>query len=153
MPSNYTIAKELKRVAYYREICNEDPANYPDAAWLVQSFSDGRLDELYKVEGRKILERTNELSAEVMDTIVEVIEGKEVSALQQESQGVPLTVLELVEIRGIGAKMARGLFSDLGVADLHGLRAVIADGQISKVKGFGAKTIEKLTAFLDDKGI
>jgi|GEM_PF-2305273 DNA polymerase (family 10) len=152
MPSNYTIAKELKRVAYYREICDEDPANYPDAAWIVQSFSGGRLDELYKTEGRKILERTNELSDEVMDTIVELIEGKEVSALE-EHQGVPLTVLELVEIRGVGAKMARGLFRQLGVADLPGLRAVIADGQISKVKGFGAKTIEKLKAFLDDKGI
>ena len=152
MPSNYTIAKELKRVAYYREICDEDPANYPDAAWIVQSFSGGRLDELYKTEGRKILERTNELSDEVMDTIVELIEGKEVSALE-EHQGVPLTVLELVEIRGVGAKMARCLFRQLGVADLPGLRAVIADGQISKVKGFGAKTIEKLKAFLDDKGI
>ena len=152
MPSNYTIAKELKRVAYYREICDQDPANYPDAAWIVQSFSGGRLDELYKTEGRKILERTNELSDEVMDTIVELIEGKEVSALE-EHQDVPLTVLELVEIRGIGAKMARGLFRQLGVADLQGLRAVIADGQISKVKGFGAKTIEKLTTFLDDKGI
>ena len=152
MPSNYTIAKELKRVATYREICDEDPANYPDAAWIVQSFSRGRLDELYKVQGRKILERTNELSDEVIDTIVEVIEGKEVGALQ-ERQGVPLTVLELVEIRGIGAKMARSLFRELGIVDLQGLQTGIADGQIRKVKGFGAKTIEKVAAFLDDKGI
>ena len=77
MPSNYTISKELKRVADYREICGEDPADYLNAAWMVQSFSRGRLDELYPVEGRELLERTNEFSDEVIDTIVEIIEGKE----------------------------------------------------------------------------
>lgn len=152
MPSNYTIAKELKRVADYREICGEDPADYLNAAWMVQSFSHGRLDELYPVDGRELLERSNEFSDEVIDTIVEVIEGKEVRALQ-ERQGVPLTVLELVEIRGIGGKMARRLFSELGVVDLQGLRAAVVNGQISQVKGFRTKTIEKITAFLDEKGV
>lgn len=152
MPSNYTIAKELKRVADYREICGKDPADYLNAAWMVQSFSRGRLDELYPVEGRALLEDTNEFSDEVIDTIVELIEGKEVRALQ-ERQDVPLTVLELVEIRGIGGKMARRLFSELGVIDLQGLRAVVKNGQISQVKGFRTKTIEKITAFLDEKGV
>ena len=59
------------------------PADYLNAAWMVQSFSRGRLDELYPVEGRELLERTNEFSDEVIDTIAEVIEGKEVRALQE----------------------------------------------------------------------
>ena len=92
------------------------------------------------------------LADEVIDTIVEVIEGKENRALQ-ERQGVPLTVLELVEIRGIGGKMARRLFGELGVVDLQGLRAVVVNGQISQLKGFRTKTIEKITAFLDERGV
>ncbi|NKB66325.1 MAG: hypothetical protein GKR89_04640 [Candidatus Latescibacteria bacterium] len=153
MPSNYTIAQVLKRVAYYRDICAEDPGNYPDAAWMIQGFAGGRLDELYPNEGLKALERTNEYSDEVLATIAEVIEDKPVNALSQERQGVPLTVLDIVDIKGVGAVTARTLFEELGVADLPSLRVAINDNRIGQVKGFGAKTIEKITAYLDKKGL
>ncbi len=52
MPSNRTIAKQLKRVVDYREICGEEPGNYTEAAWIVQSFTEGALDALYKTGGR-----------------------------------------------------------------------------------------------------
>ena len=140
-------------MANYREICGEDPADYLNAAWMVQSFSRGRLDELYPVEGREPLERTNEFSDEVIDTIVEVIEGKEIRALQGERQGVPLTVLELIEIRGIGGKMAGRLFSELGVVDLQGLRAVVVNGQISQGKGLQDKDHRENHRFSGRKGV
>ena len=105
---------------------------------MVQSFSRGRLDELYPVEGRELLENTNEFSDDVIDTIVELIEGKEVRALQ-ERQGIPLTVLELVEIRGIGGKMAGRLFSELGVVDLQGLRACCQERTNQPGKGLQDK--------------
>ena len=147
MPSNYTISKELKRVADYLVICDEEPGNFPDAAWMMQNWA-GRLDEAIESCGRVVLEETNEYGAEVVDAVVEIVEGKQVSALAERA-GVPLTVLKLTEIKGIGAKMARGLFRDLDVVDLDGLRAVIEDGRIGMVKGFGPKTIDKITAYLN----
>ena len=50
----------------------------------------------------------------------------------------------MTEIKGLGAKMARRLYDELGIADLRSLLAAVADGRISKVKGFGPTMIEKI---------
>lgn len=48
MPSNYTIAKILKQVAYYREICDRNPGQYQGTAMEVQSLHCLRHDKSTK---------------------------------------------------------------------------------------------------------
>ena len=110
-----------------------------------QSISGSRLDEEYKSAERMRL-LLNEADDEVLQTVREVIEGKPISALIEDS--VPLTILEITEIKGIGAKMARAAYDDLGVKDLQSLKECLEDGRLSKVKGFGPKMIEKIQAHL-----
>ena len=143
MPSNYTIAKALSQVAYYREICDRSPGQYPGTAMEIQSLRGQRIDALPKLDYASIKALIDEPDTEVVQTIQEIVEGKAVTALQPDH--VPVTILELTEIRGLGAKLARRVFDELGVADLAGLKSAAENGNLATVKGFGLKLIEKIT--------
>lgn len=142
MPSNYTIAKILKQVAYYREICDRNPGQYLGTAMEVQSLRGQRIDALPKLDDSSIKTLLGEPDTEVIQTIQEIVEGRPVTALQPDH--IPITILELTEIRGLGAKLAKRVFDELGVADLAGLKSAAENGNLSTVKGFGPKMIEQI---------
>ena len=104
MPSNYTIAKILKQVAYYREICDQNPGQYLGTAMEVQSLRGQRIDALPKLDYSSIKALIDEPDTEVIQTIQEIVEGRTVTALQPDH--IPITILELTEIRGLGANLA-----------------------------------------------
>ncbi|MXX14912.1 MAG: hypothetical protein F4Y39_06410 [Gemmatimonadetes bacterium] len=144
MPSNYTIAKILKQVAYYREICERDPGQYLGTAMEVQSLRGQRIDALPKLDYSSIKALLGEPDTEVVQTIREIVEGRPVTALQPDH--VPITILELTEIRGLGTKLARRVFDELGVVDLAELKSAAENGKLSIVKGFGPKMIEQIAS-------
>ncbi len=144
MPSNFTIAKTLKRVAYYREICGHDAGQYPGAAMEAQFLQGRRIDEITdETELRRVL---NEADEAVLETVREIVAGAEVSALKEDV--VPLTILEITEIKGVGAKMAKRAYEDAGVVDLQSLKIAMEAGSLGAVKGFGPKMLEKIAAHL-----
>jgi DNA polymerase (family 10) len=142
MPSNYTIAKTLQRVAYYKEICGHSPGQYPGSAMEAQSIQGQRLDQLENPTSEKLKEFLDEADPEVIQTVQEILEGREISALKEDS--VPVTILEITEIKGFGPKMARRVYDELGVVGLSDLNDAVEKGTLSKVKGFGEKMIEKI---------
>ena len=46
MPSNYTIAKALQQIVYYRDICGCSAGSFPGVMLEVQALRGVRLDEL-----------------------------------------------------------------------------------------------------------
>jgi DNA polymerase (family X) len=142
MPSNYTIAKTLQHVAYYKEICGHSPGQYPGTAMEVQSIQGQRLDKLENPSPEELKRFLDEASPEVIQTVQEILQDREISALKEGS--VPITILEITEIKGLGPKMAKKVYDDLGVVDVCGLKAALENGTLSKVKGFGPKMIEKI---------
>jgi len=107
-----------------------------------QSIQGQRLDQLENPSSEKLKEFLDEADPEVIRTVQEILQGREITALKEDS--VPITILELTEIKGLGAKMVKRVYDELGVVDLNGLRAAIDNGTLSKVKGFGQKVIEKI---------
>ncbi len=146
MPSNYTIAKMLQRIAYYREICGNPPGQFPGAMMEVQSLAGVRLDELYKTDWPSAQRYVNEADQEVMQAIEQIIRGETPAALAEDK--VPLSILELTDIKGIGAKTAKRAYDELGVKNLKDLQAAVENGRLAKVKGFGPKMIEKIQQHL-----
>lgn len=142
MPSNYTIAKTLQRVACYREICGRDPGQYPGTAMEAQSLAGQRLDALENPTDEELKAFLDEADAEVLQTIHEILQGSEITALRPDS--VPLSILEITEIKGLGPKMARRVHEELGIVDLCGLKEALDNGSLARVKGFGPKVSEKI---------
>jgi DNA polymerase (family 10) len=64
----------------------------------------------------------------------------------------PPTLVEVTRVPGVGAKTARRLFDELGVATLEDLKAAAEDERIRDLKGLGAKAEENVLAGLERLG-
>jgi DNA polymerase (family X) len=56
----------------------------------------------------------------------------------------PAGLLEMLRVGGLGPKKVKALYDELGVDDLDKLKAACEDGRVAKLKGFGAKTQQKV---------
>ena len=68
---------------------------------------------------------------------------------------VPPGLVEMLRIQGMGPKKAKTLYEELGIDTLDKLKAACEAGTIADLKGFGAKTQQKILeglAFLDKTG-
>ncbi|MBX3144934.1 MAG: DNA polymerase/3'-5' exonuclease PolX [Trueperaceae bacterium] len=81
-----------------------------------------------------------------LKTLVDTGALPQIAALQER---VPLGLLEVVQVKGVGAKQARTLYDTLGVASLDDLEAAAKDGKIAALSGFGAKTQERILKGID----
>jgi DNA polymerase (family 10) len=57
---------------------------------------------------------------------------------------VPATALELLRVPNVGPKTAARLHQELGINSLADLKAAAESGKLSKIKGFGTKTVESI---------
>ncbi|PTX92043.1 hypothetical protein DB346_24145 [Verrucomicrobia bacterium LW23] len=147
MPSNYTIAKALGRISYYKQLCGTDPHHFAEGAMLAQGLAGARLDDIHANNPARLKEIFNEADDEFFQALAEIIAGKEdLTALQ--GGEIPLSLLDVTEIKGLGAKSVRRLYTELGVTDLPSLKAKVDDGSLVKLKGFGPSTVEKINAHL-----
>lgn len=64
--------------------------------------------------------------------------------LEELYQQIPPSVLDLVRVPALGPKKAAVLFRELGIRNLSDLRAGCLSGRIAALKGFGAKSCEKI---------
>ena len=68
---------------------------------------------------------------------------------------VPPGLVEMLRIQGMGPKKAKTLYEELGIDTLDKLKVACEAGTIADLKGFGAKTQQKILeglAFLDKTG-
>src|SRR5690606_20575663 len=62
---------------------------------------------------------------------------------------IPLGLLDIIKIKGIGAKQAAALWRDLGVSDVAELQAAVEDGRIASAAGFGQKTALRMAKAIE----
>lgn len=78
--------------------------------------------------------------------IREFVEKGTSSELEDLLERTPRGILDILSIRGLGAKKVRAIWEGLGVESLEGLEAAARDGSIAGLKGFGAKSAENILA-------
>ena len=83
--------------------------------------------------------------AEKAHTLVETGGLPQLETLREE---IPDSVIAMTRIPGLGAKKAAVLHRELAIGSLEELRKACNDGQVRKLKGFGAKTEEMILAGL-----
>jgi len=87
--------------------------------------------------------------AEKIDALIET--GKIPAAVKLKAK-FPPTLVEVTRVPGVGAKTARRLFDELGVANLEDLKAAAEGERIRQLKGLGAKAEENVLAGLERLG-
>jgi len=71
--------------------------------------------------------------------IEEYLRTGKMEKYQETLSGIPEGLLPLLEVQGLGGKTIRLVWKELGVKDLAGLKRVIRDGSLAKLRGLGDK--------------
>jgi DNA polymerase (family 10) len=87
--------------------------------------------------------------AEKIDALIET---GEIPAAVKLKAKFPPTLVEVTRVPGVGAKTARRLFDELGVATLEDLKASAEGERIRELKGLGPKAEENVLAGLERLG-
>jgi DNA polymerase (family 10) len=87
--------------------------------------------------------------AEKIDALIET---GEIPAAAKLKAKFPPTLVEVTRVPGLGAKTARRLFDELGVATLEDLRKAAEAERIRELKGLGPKVEENVLASLERLG-
>jgi DNA polymerase (family X) len=82
------------------------------------------------------------------DKVRELLETGKVAKLEALRAKHPSSVVALLRVPGLGPKAIQRLRSELGVASIDDLRAALARRALRELRGFGAKSEEKLAKSL-----
>ncbi len=141
---NLEIARRLHQVADLLEIDGANPFRvraYRNAARTVGAHA---------VEMRKLvadgtdLTRLPGIGKEMANHIRELVEEGELSILGELAERVPLTLVEVMELPGVGPKKAARLWRELEVTTVEQLAGAAESGEVAELDGFGERSQEKL---------
>jgi DNA polymerase (family 10) len=86
------------------------------------------------------------------EKIQALLETGEIPAAVKLKAKFPPTLIEVTRVPGLGAKTARRLFDELGIASMEDLKVAAEGEQIREVKGLGPKVEENVLASLERLG-
>lgn len=86
---------------------------------------------------------------EISEKIDELLRTGELAYYKKISKGVPAGVFDLLQIPDVGPKTVARLWRELNITDVAKLEKAARAGKLQKVKGFGAKSEEKILAGID----
>lgn len=141
---NVEIAGLLRDVADLLEIREANP-------FRVRAYRNAvRTVEAHAVPMRKLVEEGADLTElpaigkEMARHIAEIVETGRLSVLDELTEEVPPTLIDLMRLPGVGPKKARKLWDELGVETLDDLREAAGAGRVAELEGFGEKTQAKI---------
>jgi DNA polymerase (family 10) len=101
------------------------------------------------------LSKVRGIGEAIRDKVTTLVTTGRLPYLDDLRASIPPGLLAMLRINGVGPKKVRAIHHELGVDTVAGLKAACEDGSLAKLKGFGAKTAEKILAgiaFLDSAG-
>lgn len=154
--SNKEIADILYEMAALYEMAGVEfkPRAYERAAQNIESMKD-EVHDVYAEGGEKALDAIPGVGKGMASHIKELFTRghfKEYEALRKK---MPVDILGLTAVEGIGAKTVKTLWQKLKIRDLNALERAAKEGKLSKLPGFGRKSEEKIAkgiAFLRSAG-
>ncbi|MFQ5918080.1 MAG: helix-hairpin-helix domain-containing protein, partial [Candidatus Binatia bacterium] len=140
---NDQIAEQVKQLGDFLIIGGYEESHATRYGKLAHTISRHResIVRLYK-EGR--LGKIPGVGGTIAKIVSEFLETGTCTKMEEWTKHTPKAVLELTTIPGLGAKTARTLYQEHGIASLDALREALDNGELDGVKGMGRKTIETI---------
>jgi DNA polymerase (family X) len=143
---NQSIARQFYRLAALMEIRGDDPfrlRSYRNAAEAIEVWPTP-VKEIAGKEGVAGLQTIPGVGKAIASKIVELLDRGTFDAWQKITAETPETVLDLMEIPGIGPKTAALLHQRFKVSSLEDLKHFVEGGGLEMVDGIGPKITEKI---------
>jgi len=149
--NNEAIARRFHRLAALMEIRGDDPfrlRSYRNAAEAIDVWPTP-LKEIADAEGVAGLQTIPGVGKAIAGKVVELLERGSFDAWDRLTAETPETILDLLEIQGIGPKTAAMLHQKFKVSSLDDMKKFVAGGGLDLVDGIGPKTAEKIKESLE----
>jgi len=148
---NEAIARRFFRLAALMEIRGDDPfrlRSYRNAAEAIETWPTP-MKQIAKDEGISGLQSIPGVGKAIAGKIIELLERGTFNAWEKITAETPETVLDLLELPGIGPKTAATLHQKFKVSSLKELKKFVAGGGLDLVDGIGPKTAERIKESLE----
>ena len=151
---NEEIARRFERLAVLMEIRGEDRyrvRSYRNAAEVIGAWPRP-LAEIARDEGLKGLRELPGVGKAISSKIVELVERGTFEAYEKLTAETPETVLDLLDVGGVGLKTAAVLHQRFKISSLEDLAKFVAGGGLDLVDGVGEKSAERIAESLRARG-
>lgn len=141
---NIEVVAVLEELADLLEIQGANPFRiraYRNAVRTIKGLTRG-LNEI--VQAGEELTELPSVGKEMASHIVELLETGRLGRLDEVSQEVPRSLVQLVKLDGVGPKKVRRLWEELDVTTVEELERALATGRVEVLDGFGKTSVEKI---------
>lgn len=143
MTKNADVAKILKEIGLLLQVEGKDKFKFLAYLRGVRSVS-ALGEDITSVAERGELTKIQGIGKGLAEVITSYLETGEVELLTELRTRVPIKVLELEAIPGVGPKTIKLVYEKLGITDLEGLERAALEGKLSGLSGLGQKTEEQI---------
>jgi len=143
---NETIARRFSRLAALMDIRGDDPfrlRSYRNAAEAIETWPTP-LQKIAAAEGIAGLQAIPGVGKAIAGKIMELLDRGSFNAWERIIAETPESVLDLLDIPGIGPKTAATLHQKFKVSSRDELKKFVAAGGLELVDGIGPKTAERI---------
>src|SRR2546427_8790318 len=140
---NQEISDRFNEIADMLDILGEDAfriISYRRAARQLEALTED-VEDLVR-EGR--VASIPGIGAALAEKIEEYVTTAKIGYHEELRAKFPPGLLDMLRVRGIGPKKVKLLWQELGITDIETLRKAAQTHRLSRVKGFGEKTEEKI---------
>ena len=144
--NNEAIARRFYRLAALMEVRGDDPfrwRSYRNAAEAIEVWPTP-LKEIAEKDGVTGLQEISGVGKAIAGKVIDLLTKGTFDAWERLTAETPETVLDLMEVPGIGPKTAALLHKRFKVSTLDDMKAFVASGGLDMVDGIGPKTAEKI---------
>jgi DNA polymerase (family 10) len=148
--NNEEIARRFNRMASLMEVRGEDSfriRSYRMAAEAIETWPTP-MSEIAAQSGLAGLLEIPGVGKALAGKIVDLLERGTFDAWERLTAETPESVLDLLELPGIGPKTAATLSQKFKIGSLEDLRKFVAGGGLELVDGIGPKTAERIKSSL-----
>ena len=143
---NKEIARRFYRLAALMEVRGDDPfrwRSYRNAAEAIEVWPTS-LKKIAEEEGVAGLQEIPGVGKAIAGKVIDLLTKGTFDAWERLTAETPETVLDLLEIPGIGPKTAALLHQRFKVSSLPDLKTFVSSGGLEMVDGIGPKTAERI---------
>lgn len=144
---NKTVEAALTQIARVLDLKGENTFKvraYENAARAIASLQEDVVSIVKEARLRTI----PGIGESIAEKITLLVTTGKLPYLEEISQGIPPGLFDLMKVQGLGPKKTKVLWEQLGVTSLESLEVACKTGQVAGLKGFGAKTQEKILSGL-----
>lgn len=144
-----TILKKLKLTIQLMELHDENPFKIRSYQSALNSLD--RMDQDITTLPEEELQKIPGVGKGLVTVILDLKETEIHPLLEELLSKTPTGILEILQIKGLGPKKVKTLWTELGITSTHELMEACQSGRVAKIKGFGEKTQDTIIQNLEFK--